>query len=231
MDNQVLENIKKNRDRIAEIVKVKHNLQQEEYEQLRVFSEQLKLKYALKNKALNEEIVSISDNLKSYQDELMLKGFINIEKLANDVTYLLNANTSFEWEILALAIKYKKRKKGNFGLMLIDTKANLIAVAKKNILSQDLMQIIYKQDDWLSKNSAIIAFMELLEKGDIVLLHIVEDENDKQKELNLLESGFNSDFDKYLLRYALEYNEKNPTYKYKFLQGYLDNYIFSIKNK
>jgi len=72
---------------------------------------------------------------------------------------------------------------------------------------------------------AMMSFMEYVKKGDVVLLHIVEKENDKGKLLNLFESGFNGDFHRYLLRFDLAYNDKNPTNKYPFLQDYLDDYV------
>lgn len=224
--NEIFDILKKERQDLFAKLKEKKNLQQQEYEEIKNFSEKTKERYSQYYDAINNEIGNLNANMSKYQDELFVGGFIDIQKFTNEVCTLLSQRTSFEWEILAIAFTYKKRKKGVFGLQLIDTDANIIAVAKKDVFSEDLTRAIFGQKDWLNNNQAMMAFLEHVKRGDIVLLHIVERENDKEKLLNLFESGFNGDFDRYLLRFDLYYNDKNPTNKYPFLQDYLDSYVF-----
>lgn len=224
---EVFDIISKERKDLFAKLKEKKDLQQQEYEEIKKFSEETKAKYQGLYEKINEDITNINASMTNYQDDLIIGGFIDIQKFANDISSLMSKNTNFEWEILAIAFTYKKRQKGVFGLQLINTDANIIAVAKKDIFSKDLTDIIFKQKDWLNNNSAMMAFLEHVKKGDVVLLHIVEKENDKEKLLNLFESGFNGDFDRYLLRFDLAYNDKNPVNKYPFLQDYLDEYVLT----
>ena len=214
-------------------LKEKKDLQQQEYEEIKNFSELTKEKYKQYYDSINKEIDEINNVMVQYQDDLIVGGFIDIQKFANEISSLMSRNTNYEWEILAIAFTYKKRQKGVFGLQLINTEANIICVAKKDIFSKELTEIIFKQKDWLNNNSAMLAFLEHVKRGDVILLHIVEAENDKEKLLNLFESGFNGDFDRYLLRFDLSYNDKNPVNKYPFLQKYLDDYVLSklLKNR
>ncbi len=224
---EVFDIISKERKDLFAKLKEKKDLQQREYEEIRNFSEITKAKYKEYYDRINEDISNINSSMIQYQDDLLIGGFIDIQKFANDVSSLMSRKTNFEWEILAIAFTYKKRQKGVFGLQLINTDANIIAVAKKDIFSKDLTDIIFKQKDWLNNNSAMMAFLEHVKRGDVILLHIVEKENDKEKLLNLFESGFNGDFDRYLLRFDLAYNDKNPVNRYPFLQEYLDEYVLS----
>ena len=228
---KVYEEIKAQRFEVQRHLKEKRKLMQQEYEEIRDFSEITKQKYARYYAEINQEIKKLNDGLTDYQDELMVAGFIEIEKFANDACHLLSKYTNFEWEIVAIAFQYKKRQKGDFGLQLINTDANIVGVAKKDVFSKELIKAIFGKKDWLSNNQEMMAFMEHVQKGDIVLLHIVEKENDDEKFLNLFESGFNGDFDKHLLRFDLHYNEKNPATKYPFLQTYLDEYVFTALAK
>ncbi len=225
--NEVFDIISKERKDLFAKLKEKKELQQQEYEEIKKFSELTKSKYKEYYDNINNEIKNINDVMIQYQDDLLLGGFIDIQKFANDVSSLMSKNTNYEWEILAIAFTYKKRQKGVFGLQLINTDANIICIAKKDIFSKDLTDIIFKQKDWLNNNNAMLAFLEHVKRGDVILLHIVEAENDKEKLLNLFESGFNGDFDRYLLRFDLAYNDKNPVNKYPFLQDYLDNYVLN----
>lgn len=228
--NDIFEILKKERQDLFAKLKEKKNLQQQEYEEIKHFSEKTKERYSQYYDAINNEIGILNSNMSKYQDSLFVGGFIDIQKFTNDICTLLSQKTNFEWEILAIAFTYKKRQKGVFGLQLIDTDANIIAVAKKDVFSDDLTRAIFGQKDWLNNNQAMMAFLEHVKRGDIVLLHIVEKENDREKLLNLFESGFNGDFDRYLLRFDLCYNDKNPVNKYPFLQEYLDDYVFEKLN-
>ena len=225
--NEVFDIIVKERKDLFAKLKEKKDLQQQEYEEIKRFSETTKEKYKVFYDNINKDISDINKLLTQYQDDLIVGGFVEIQSFTNDVCSLMSKNTGYEWEILAIAFTYKKRQKGVFGLQLINTDANIIAVAKKDIFSKELTDVIFKQKDWLNNNGAMLAFMEHVKKGDVVLLHIVEKENDKQKVFNLFESGFNGDFDRYLLRYDLAFNEKNPAVKYPFLQEYLDQYVLN----
>lgn len=225
--NEIFDILFKERQDLFAKLKEKKNLQQQEYEEIKAFSEKTKERYSQYYESLNSEIAGISSNMAKYQDTLFVGGLIDIQKFANDICTLMSQKTRYEWEILAIAFTYKKRKKGVFGLQLINTDANIIAVAKKDIFSEELTKAIFGQKDWLNNNQAMMAFLEHVKRGDVVLLHIVEKENDKEKMLNLFESGFNGDFDRYLLRFDLNYNDKNPTNKYPFLQEYLDNYVLN----
>ena len=224
---EVFDIISKERKDLFAKLKEKKELQQQEYEEIKNFSEATKQKYKQFYDVINEDINSINTIMSRYQDDLIIGGFIDIQKFANDISSLMSRKTNYEWEILAIAFTYKKRQKGVFGLQLINTDANIICVAKKDVFSKELTDIIFKQKDWLSNNHAMLAFLEHVKRGDVVLLHIVEAENDKEKLLNLFESGFNGDFDRYLLRFDLAYNDKNPVNKYPFLQEYLDEYVFN----
>ncbi len=230
---EVFDIISKERQDLFAKLKEKKDLQQQEYEEIKNFSELTKEKYKQYYDSINKEIDEINNVMVKYQDDLIVGGFIDIQKFANEISSLMSRNTNYEWEILAIAFTYKKRQKGVFGLQLINTEANIICVAKKDIFSKELTEIIFKQKDWLNNNSAMLAFLEHVKRGDVILLHIVEAENDKEKLLNLFESGFNGDFDRYLLRFDLSYNDKNPVNKYPFLQKYLDDYVLSklLKNK
>jgi len=222
---EVFDIISKERKDLFAKLKNKKDLQQQEYEEIKNFSEATKAKYQTFYDNINKDINDINAVMTQYQDDLIVGGFVDIQEFANEVCSLMSKNTRFEWEIIAIAFTYKKRQKGVFGLQLINTDANIILVAKKDIFPKELTDIIFKQKDWLNNNMAMMSFMEYVKKGDVVLLHIVEKENDKEKLLNLFESGFNGDFDRYLLRFDLAYNDKNPTNKYPFLQDYLDDYV------
>ena len=228
---EVFLEISKSRDGINELLKQKKMFAQSEYEEMRAEAERIKNKYAKLNDEVNQDISNLGKSIQNYSDVLYKGAFISIQEFANDVAQILSSTTQKPWEIVAIAFSYKKRVRDEKGLKLVPTDANIIAVTKSGAFSQNLMDMIFKDKNWLSNNQAMVGFLDMINKGDIVLLHIVENENRAEKILNLFESGFNGDFDKHLLRFELEYNEKNPVHKYPALVGYMDRYIYSQLTK
>lgn len=224
---EIFRELNTSRETLKDLLKQKKYFAQSEYEEMRAEAERIKQKYANLNDELKHDIQEIGRKNQSLLSPLYNGGFIDIEKFANEVSGLLSSFTLKSWEIIAIAFSYKKRVKTSNGLSLVPTEANIIGIAKVGAFSNELTEIIFGDKNWLGNNQAMMGFMEMLNKGDIVLLHIVEQENKTEKMLNLFESGFNGDFDKYLLRFELEYNEKNPIHKYPILMEYMDNYVYT----
>ena len=229
--NEIFSNISHSRGQINALLKQKKFFVQAEYEELKLEAERIKQKYINLNHEVNHDIELIGQKLQMYQDDLFSGGFISIQQFASDIAEILTKNTARLWEIVAVAFTYKKRVKQVSGLVLTPTDANIIAVAKKGAFSRELTNLIFYDKNWLNNNQAMLGFMEMVKRGDIVLLHIVEQDNKTEQVLNLFESGFNGDFDKYLLRFELEYNDKNPAHKYPVLYEYLDNYVYTELNR
>jgi len=227
----VFEKMKTIRKQINDLTKQKQLFAQKEYEELQEEAKRIKQKYLQLNDEVNADIKYLNEQYSQFQDELFLGGFIDIGKFANDVANLLSASTGVVWEINAIAFNYKKRTRKEGKFELVPTDANLVAVAKKDAFSQELLQYIFSTKNWLNNNQALMGFMELVKRGDIVLLHIVEQDNKTEKTFNLFEYGFNSDFDKYLLRFETEYNDKNPIHRFPQLNDYLDKYIMEQLSK
>ena len=229
--NEIFSNITKSREQVKDLLRQKKYFGQAEYEELKAEAERIKQKYVNLNKEVNHDIQVLGQRLQVYQDDLFSGGFITIQQFASDIAEVLTKDTGRLWEIVAVAFSYKKRVKQISGLVLTPTDANIIAVAKKGAFSKELTNLIFYDKHWLENNQAMFGFMEMVKKGDIVLLHIVEQENKTEQVLNLFESEFNGDFDKYLLRFELEHNDKNPVHKYPILYEYLDNYVYMTLNR
>lgn len=228
---EVFVEINKKRTNINELLKQKKMFAQSEYEEMRAEAERIKSKYAKLTSEVNQDIANLGRDIQGYSDALYKGAFISIQDFANGVAQVLSDATLKPWEIVAIAFSYKKRVRDEGGLKLVPTDANIIAVVKSGAFSKDLTDMIFVDKDWLLNNRAMMGFLDMINRGDIVLLHIVENENRAEKILNLFESGFNSDFDKHLLRFELEYNEKNPVHKYPALVGFMDRYIYSQLSK
>ncbi len=228
---EVFIEINKNRDGVNDLLKQKKMFAQSEYEEMRTEAERIKNKYAKLNDEVNQDISVLGKKNQNYSDVLYKGGFISIQDFANGVAQTLSNSTQKPWEIVAIAFSYKKRVRDAGGLKLVPTDANIIAVTRSGAFGKELTDMIFRDKNWLNNNQAMVGFLDMINKGEIVLLHIVENENKAEKILNLFESGFNSDFDKHLLRFELEYNEKNPVHKYPALVGFMDRYIYTQLSK
>lgn len=229
--DEIFNELQSSRANLRDLLKQKKYFAQSEYEELRAEAERIKQKYANLNEELRRDIIELGQKNQRLLSPLYNGGFISIEQFANEVSNILSSSTMKSWEIVAIAFTYKKRVKTESGLSLVPTEANIIGVAKVGAFSNELTEIIFGDKNWLGNNQAMLGFIEMINKGDIILLHIVEQENRAEKMLNLFESGFNGDFDKYLLRFELDYNEKNPIHKYPILMEYMDKYVYQNLTK
>ena len=94
---EVFDIISKERKDLFAKLKEKKDLQQQEYEEIKNFSERTKAKYKEFYDKINADIDGINSAMLQYQDDLLIGGFIDIQKFANDISSLMSKNTNYEW--------------------------------------------------------------------------------------------------------------------------------------